>query len=158
MPTRAIRRQSVSLLQPLFQASTPVCARPLALATRIPDLESAPRTSTTTDQRKFGKAFLHHYLYPMGAAIWSSPIQELRAFGTTVPHFLENRILLRPSTVHNGSTSRRLTHLRASNAQGFPPHHSSSAPKTIQRRDNGVCLHCRMAGTGLRPCRHWCCR
>ena len=31
-------------------------------------------------KRRFGQAFLNNYLYPMGAAIWSSPIEEMHRF------------------------------------------------------------------------------
>ena len=47
-------------------------------------------------ERRFGHAFLNNYLYPMGAAIWSSPIEEVHGFpAQPYLHFLENHGLLR---------------------------------------------------------------
>ena len=95
------------------------------------------------DQRKFGKAFLHHYLYPMGAAIWSSPIQELRAFpAQPYLHFLENHGLLRltnrPQWKYVKGGSRTYVQAMLKDFKHSPQ--LNSAPKTIQRRDNGVRL------------------
>lgn len=48
------------------------------------------------DERKFGFEFQNSYLFPMGAAIWSSPMQKMRDFpAEPYLHFLENHGLLR---------------------------------------------------------------
>ena len=50
-------------------------------------------------ERNFCESFREHYLYPMGAAIWSSPVAQLRKFpAQPYLHFLENHGLLR---LHN---------------------------------------------------------
>lgn len=95
------------------------------------------------DERKFGQAFLHHYLYPMGAAIWSSPIQELREFpAQPYLHFLENHGLLRltnrPQWKYVKGGSR--TYVQAMLKTFKHPPQLNAAPQTIQRHENGVSL------------------
>lgn len=95
------------------------------------------------DERKFGNAFLHHYLYPMGAAIWSSPIQELREFpAQPYLHFLENHGLLRltnrPQWKYVKGGSR--TYVRAMLKTFKHPPQLNAAPQTIQRHEHGVSL------------------
>lgn len=47
-------------------------------------------------ERPFGEPFLNTYLYPMGAAIWSSPLARMADFpAQPYLHFLENHGLLR---------------------------------------------------------------
>jgi predicted NAD/FAD-binding protein len=96
------------------------------------------------DTRGFGDAFLQNYLYPMGAAIWSSPITEMRAFpAQPYLHFLENHGLLRLTNrpqwrvVKGGSR----TYVRAmlKTFQNAPQ--LSAAPDRIERHASGVTLH-----------------
>ncbi|MAV39290.1 MAG: amine oxidase [Puniceicoccaceae bacterium] len=48
------------------------------------------------DERKFCPAFQNRYLFPMGAAIWSSPMLKMREFpAEPYLHFLDNHGLLR---------------------------------------------------------------
>ena len=48
------------------------------------------------DERKFSPEFQYSYLFPMGAAIWSSPMIKMRDFpAEPYIHFLENHGLLR---------------------------------------------------------------
>jgi len=96
------------------------------------------------DDRRFGPAFLNNYLYPMGAAIWSSPITEMRAFpAQPYLHFLENHGLLRLTNrpqwrvVKGGSR----TYVRALLKTFASPPQLSSAPDRIERIEGGVVLH-----------------
>ena len=93
--------------------------------------------------RGFGPAFLNHYLYPMGAAIWSSPIHEMHKFpAEPYLHFLENHGLLRLSNrpqwryVKGGSCS----YVRAMLRQFKNQPRLNAAPAGIQRRNGGVTL------------------
>ncbi|MGB0272224.1 MAG: NAD(P)/FAD-dependent oxidoreductase [Opitutales bacterium] len=89
--------------------------------------------------RGFSAAFLNHYLYPMGAAIWSSPIQRMHEFpAQPYLHFLENhgllRLVNRPQWNYVQGGSR--TYVRAMlNSFAHPPQ-LSCAPQRI-RRDAG---------------------
>ena len=67
-------------------------------------------------RRGFSAPFLNHYLYPMGAAIWSSPIQSRTPRLSLTCTFLRTTALEagQPSTVEGGQG--RLAHLRAGNA------------------------------------------
>ena len=48
------------------------------------------------DERRFSPAFQNRYLFPMGAAIWSSPMLKMREFpAEPYLHFLDNHGLLR---------------------------------------------------------------
>ncbi|WPJ94540.1 FAD-dependent oxidoreductase [Coraliomargarita algicola] len=98
---------------------------------------------TYCDERGFGKAFQENYLYPMGAAIWSSPISEMRAFpAQAYLHFLENHGLLRLSNrpqwryVKGGSRS----YVRAMLQSFKNPPHLNAAPTRIMRHGRGVTL------------------
>ena len=64
------------------------------------DLQSGYLEGKTLHQycmeRNFSESFRERYLYPMGAAIWSSPVAQLRKFpAQPYLHFLENHGLLR---------------------------------------------------------------
>jgi predicted NAD/FAD-binding protein len=94
-------------------------------------------------ERGFGHAFLNHYLYPMGAAIWSSPIEQMHHFpAQPYLHFLENHGLLRLTNrpqwryVRGGSR----TYVRAMLAQMSHAPQLRSAPAGIHRRADGVTL------------------
>lgn len=93
--------------------------------------------------RGFGQAFLQNYLYPMGAAIWSSPIAEMRAFpAQAYLHFLENHGLLRLTNrpqwrvVKGGSR----TYVRAMLKSFQHAPNLNAAPTGISRAENGVTL------------------
>jgi predicted NAD/FAD-binding protein len=94
-------------------------------------------------KRRFGDAFLNNYLYPMGAAIWSSPIEEVHRFpAQPYLHFLENHGLLRLTNrpqwkfVKGGSR----TYVEAMLKQFDHAPSLSAAPAGIRRHDNGVTL------------------
>ena len=96
------------------------------------------------DDRGFGNAFLQNYLYPMGAAIWSSPIAEMRAFpAQPYLHFLENHGLLRLTNrpqwrvVKGGSR----TYVRAMLKTFQNEPNLNAAPTHISRSKDGVTLH-----------------
>ena len=95
-------------------------------------------------ERKFGESFLNYYLYPMGAAIWSSPISEMHAFpAQPYLQFLENHGLLRLTNrpqwkyVKGGSQ----TYIEAMLKTFERPPNLSSAPASIQRTPKSVRLH-----------------
>ena len=93
--------------------------------------------------RGFGKPFLQHYLYPMGAAIWSSPVQQMQGFpAQPYLHFLENHGLLRltnrPQWRYVKGGSR--TYVRAMLKSFERPPQLNAAPEYIRRTDNGVII------------------
>ena len=93
--------------------------------------------------RRFGAAFLNHYLYPMGAAIWSSPIAEMHAFpAQPYLHFLENHGLLRlknrPQWKFVAGGSR--TYIRAMLDTFEHAPNLNAAPESIKRHAQGVTL------------------
>ena len=94
-------------------------------------------------KRLFGHAFLNNYLYPMGAAIWSSPIEEVHRFpAQAYLHFLENHGLLRLTNrpqwkfVKGGSR----TYVEAMLKEFDHAPSCSAAPAGIRRHDDGVTL------------------
>lgn len=96
------------------------------------------------ETRGFGQAFLQNYLYPMGAAIWSSPIAEMHAFpAQAYLHFLENHGLLRLTNrpqwrvVKGGSR----TYVRAMLKTFEHAPELNAAPASISRFDDGATLH-----------------
>jgi len=95
-------------------------------------------------ERKFGSTFLNHYLYPMGAAIWSSPISAMHAFpAQPYLHFLENHGLLRLTNrpqwkyVKGGSN----TYVKAMLETFEQTPNLNAAPASIQRTPEGVLVH-----------------
>ena len=95
------------------------------------------------DQRKFSSEFLEHYFYPMGAAIWSSPVEQMRAFpAQPYLHFLENHGLLRltnrPQWKYVQGGSR--TYVEAMLGQFKNSPRLESAPKEIRRINGRVLL------------------
>ncbi|ADE54542.1 NAD(P)/FAD-dependent oxidoreductase [Coraliomargarita akajimensis] len=95
-------------------------------------------------RRGFSTAFLQNYLYPMGAAIWSSPIRQMQDFpAEPYLHFLENHGLLRLSNrpqwryVKGGSKTYVKALLRSMNASLS----LAEAPASIRRIEQGVVLH-----------------
>jgi predicted NAD/FAD-binding protein len=93
--------------------------------------------------RRFGAAFLNNYLYPMGAAIWSSPVAKMADFpAQPYLHFLENHGLLRltnrPQWKYVAGGSR--TYVEAM-LRDFPrAPELSTPPQSIRRTDSGVTL------------------
>jgi predicted NAD/FAD-binding protein len=93
--------------------------------------------------RRFGSAFLNNYLYPMGAAIWSSPVAKMADFpAQPYLHFLENHGLLRLTNrpqwkfVAGGSRTYVEAMLR-----DFPRAPAlSTPPQSIRRTESGVLL------------------
>jgi predicted NAD/FAD-binding protein len=94
-------------------------------------------------ERGFGEAFLNHYLYPMGAAIWSSPIEEMHRFpAQPYLHFLDNHGLLRltnrPQWRYVKGGSR--TYVRAMLSRFKQAPSLNAAPAGIRRHQGGVTL------------------
>lgn len=94
-------------------------------------------------KRGFSQAFLHNYLYPMGAAIWSSPIERMQAFpARPYLHFLENHGLLRlknrPQWKYVQGGSR--TYVRAMLQSFSNPPQLNCAPRGIRRNHGKVQL------------------
>jgi predicted NAD/FAD-binding protein len=94
-------------------------------------------------ERGFGGAFLDNYLYPMGAAIWSSPVAQMAAFpAQPYLHFLENHGLLRltnrPQWKYVAGGSR--TYVRAMLQRFERQPVLSTAPQSIRRTASGVVL------------------
>jgi predicted NAD/FAD-binding protein len=112
------------------------------------DLESGYLDGKTLgdycNERGFGSAFLKHYLYPMGAAIWSAPIAEMHAFpAQPYLHFLENHGLLRlknrPQWKCVAGGSRTYVRAMLNTFEHAP--NLNAAPETIERHTNGVTLN-----------------
>ncbi len=97
-------------------------------------------------KRKFSQSFLNNYLYPMGAAIWSSPLAEMPQFpAQPYLHFLENHGLLRltnrPQWQYVTGGSRTYIEAMLKTFTNQPK--VSTAPKKIIRKDatNKIELH-----------------
>jgi predicted NAD/FAD-binding protein len=95
-------------------------------------------------ERNLSEAFRERYLYPMGAAIWSSPVAELRRFpAQPYLHFLENHGLLR---LHNrpqwkyipGGSRTYIERMRA--ALPLAPK-TQAAVHRVERNSDSVNLH-----------------
>jgi predicted NAD/FAD-binding protein len=94
-------------------------------------------------ERGFSQPFLDNYLYPMGAAIWSSPVTQMSEFpAQPYLHFLENHGLLRltnrPQWKYVNGGSR--TYIQAMLRSFRSPPNLSSPPSSIRRTDQGVIL------------------
>lgn len=95
------------------------------------------------ETRSFGKSFLENYFYPMGAAIWSSPVEQMQQFpAQPYLHFLENHGLLRltnrPQWRYVKGGSR--TYVEAMLKQFKNSPNLNAAPQGIERHENGVKL------------------
>ncbi|HEX6590671.1 MAG TPA: FAD-dependent oxidoreductase [Moraxellaceae bacterium] len=97
------------------------------------------------DQQRFGQEFRQWYLYPMGAAIWSSPLEGMEVFpAETFLQFCLNHGLLqvfgRPQwkTIVRGS--REYVQAMLSRLQEV---HLSTPVLDIERTDDGVNVHTR---------------
>lgn len=96
--------------------------------------------------RRFGRNFLESYFYPMGAAIWSSPIEQMEAFpAQPYLHFLENHGLLRltnrPQWKYVKGGSR--TYVKAMLKDFDRKPYLNAAPAGIRRTTDGVILRTR---------------
>lgn len=94
-------------------------------------------------ERGFGTPFLQHYLYPMGAAIWSSPIAKMHEFpAQPYLHFLENHGLLRltnrPQWRYVKGGSRTYVKAMLKTFKHAPQ--LNAAPDHIRRTESGVLL------------------
>lgn len=112
------------------------------------DLQSGYLSGKTLGQycheRAFSKAFLDTYLYPMGAAIWSSPINQMHAFpAEPYLHFLENhgllRLVNRPQWkfVRGGSN----VYVKAMLKSCGNSLHLQTAPDAVKRTESGVQIY-----------------
>ena len=97
-------------------------------------------------ERRFSRAFQENYFYPMGAAIWSSPVAEMERFpAEPYLHFLENHGLLRLTNRPQwrfvpGGSRRYVEAMRAA----FPVEpRLNAAPRSIRRTGEGVELETR---------------
>jgi len=95
------------------------------------------------DERRFGRAFQMNYLYPMGAAIWSSPVARMADFpAEPYLHFLENHGLLRlanrPQWRYVKGGSR--TYVEAMRKAFDRPPRLEAAPARIRRTEGKVHL------------------
>ena len=93
--------------------------------------------------RRFSQNFLENYFYPMGAAIWSSPVERMQQFpAEPYLHFLENHGLLRltnrPQWKYVKGGSR--TYVEAMLQQFKNAPQLNAAPQSIQRTEDGVTL------------------
>ncbi|CAI8322851.1 MAG: Uncharacterised protein [Opitutia bacterium UBA7350] len=95
-------------------------------------------------ERKFSESFRERYLYPMGAAIWSSPIAQLRRFpAQPYLHFLENHGLLR---LHNrpqwkyipGGSRTYIDRMRAQLKKA--PHTQASVQRIARTQQDSVSI------------------
>lgn len=111
------------------------------------DLQSGYLQGKTLGQyfktRSFGRNFQESYFYPMGAAIWSSPVEEMQNFpAQPYLHFLENHGLLRLTNrpqwrfVKGGSCSYVEAMLRDFDRKPK----LNAAPAGIRRTTGGVIL------------------
>lgn len=93
--------------------------------------------------RRFGRNFLENYFYPMGAAIWSSPVEEMQNFpAQPYLHFLENHGLLRltnrPQWKYVKGGSRSYVEAMLKDFEQTP--RLNAAPQGIRRVPDGVIL------------------
>ncbi|MEO0510499.1 MAG: FAD-dependent oxidoreductase [Verrucomicrobiota bacterium] len=111
------------------------------------DLNSGYLESMTLGEyfqsRRFGKNFLENYFYPMGAAIWSSPIEQMQQFpAQPYIHFLENHGLLRltnrPQWRYVKGGSRTYVEAMLKQFENTP--NLNEAPQGIERTEAGVRL------------------
>ena len=93
--------------------------------------------------RGFGEAFLNHYLYPMGAAIWSSPISQMQRFpAEPYINFLENhgllRLINRPQWRYISGGSRNYVDAMLQDFRNTPQ--INAAPLGVRRHKKGVTI------------------
>lgn len=111
------------------------------------DLQSGYLQGKTLGQyfevRSFGRNFLENYFYPMGAAIWSSPVEQMQHFpAQPYLHFLENHGLLRltnrPQWKYVKGGSRKYVKAMLKDFEQKP--NLNAAPDGIRRTPDGVIL------------------
>lgn len=95
------------------------------------------------ETRPFGRNFRENYFYPMGAAIWSSPVEEMHNFpAQPYLHFLENHGLLRltnrPQWRYLKGGSRSYVEAMLKDFDQEPK--LNAAPDGIRRTPDGVIL------------------
>ena len=93
--------------------------------------------------RHFSSHFIENYFYPMGAAIWSSPVEQMQEFpAEPYLHFLENHGLLRltnrPQWRYVKGGSRTYVKKMLKDFDHEP--HLEAAPAGIRRTTDGVIL------------------
>ncbi|HKK18185.1 MAG TPA: FAD-dependent oxidoreductase [Opitutales bacterium] len=98
------------------------------------------------ERRRFGRNFLESYFYPMGAAIWSSPVEQMQHFpAQAYLHFLENHGLLRltnrPQWKYVAGGSRRYVKAMLKDFDQKP--NLNAAPAGIRRSPGKVILRTR---------------
>ena len=115
----------------------------------IEDLQNQRITADTTlgqylHSRGYGQRFIHHYIVPMGAAIWSMSLADMLAFPLEFfVRFFKNHGLLsvshRPQwQVIRGGSSRYIEPL----TQSFRQHIRLNCPvQRVERDDTGVIIH-----------------
>lgn len=101
------------------------------------------------ETRPFGKNFRENYFYPMGAAIWSSPVEQMQNFPAhPYLHFLENHGLLRltnrPQWQYVEGGSRTYVEAMLKTFERKP--NLNAAPEGIRRTGNGVILRDQYGG------------
>lgn len=93
------------------------------------------------ERHAFGLPFQTRYLLPMGAAIWSSPLEELRSFpAQPFLHFMDNHGLLTlrdrpPWQFVEGGSRTYVERIRQDLAE---PPKLSSAARTVRRKPDGI--------------------
>jgi predicted NAD/FAD-binding protein len=113
-----------------------------------PRLLSQPDADEVTlgdflDAHRFDERFSRHYLMPMASAIWSAPLDSIRAFpATTLVRFLDNHGLLgitgQPAwKVVRGGSSRYIPRLTAPLGERI---HRGAHIERVTRSDRGVTL------------------
>ena len=112
------------------------------------DLQSGFLDGKTLDayccERNFSVYFRERYLYPMGAAIWSSPVAQLKQFpAQPYLHFLENHGLLRlhnrPQWKYIPGGSRTYIERMRDTLKHIPE--TNLAAQAIERRTDSVIVH-----------------
>jgi predicted NAD/FAD-binding protein len=78
--TAQVFAQKSNILRPRFWGMLRDIARFYRAAPGLLDRESADSLGTFLDRGRYGEAFVYDHILPMGAAIWSTSVQGMRAF------------------------------------------------------------------------------
>jgi len=105
---------------------------------------SGKTLGTYLEERNFGRPFRENYLYPMGAAIWSSPLNQIENFpGEPYLHFLENHGLLRlgnrPQWHYIPGGGKTYVESLLKDLKNMP--RVNAAPRSIGRVPGGIIIH-----------------